>query len=44
MLAAAVVAVWCILIAGLIRWRSAPPPPPDIPIPGENIPAHAARP
>jgi hypothetical protein len=34
MLAAVAVVVWCILIACLIKWRSAPPPPPDIPIPG----------
>jgi hypothetical protein len=33
-LAAMAVAIWCILIAWLIKWRSAPPPPPDIHIPG----------
>jgi hypothetical protein len=34
MLAAVAVVIWCILIAWLIKWRSAPPPPPDIRIPG----------
>jgi len=34
MLAAVAVVIWCVLIAWLIKWRSAPPPPPAIPIPG----------
>jgi len=37
-LAAIVVALWCLLIAGLIKWRSAPPPPPAIHIPGDTVP------
>jgi hypothetical protein len=35
-LAAVAVVIWCILIAVLIKWRSAPPPPPNIPIPGDE--------
>ena len=34
MVAALVVVIWCLLIAWVIRWRSAPPPPPDVHIPG----------
>jgi len=33
-MAALAVAIWCVLIAWLIRWRSEPPPPPNIQIPG----------
>jgi len=32
--AAVVVMVWCVFIALFIKWRSAPPPPPAISIPG----------
>jgi hypothetical protein len=32
--AAAVAVIWCVFIALFIKWRSAPPPPPDIHIPG----------
>jgi len=33
-LAALAVVLWCVFIAWFIKWRSAPPPPPDIHIPG----------
>jgi hypothetical protein len=38
MLAAVAVAIWCVLIACVIKWTSAPPPPPDIHIPGNPSP------
>jgi hypothetical protein len=38
MLAALAVVIWCALMAWFIKWRSAPPPPPNIHIPGGAAP------
>lgn len=37
MLAGAAVAIWVLLLASFIKWRSVAPPAPDIPVPGASV-------
>lgn len=41
--AALAVVAWVALVWWFIAWRTAPPPPPKVAMPGEALPAATAR-